>query len=239
MARLRMRDVDMAVLRVWRGRMAGRGLVGRSWSGGGGKRFLFGEGAIDLIAHQLGQLPAQQFGFGGKRVARAGKLDRHDRLDPAWTRSEHHDPIRQRHRLIDVMGDKQNRCAAVAPDIEQEILHLGPCLHVERRERFVHQQDLGPHRQGAGDGHALAHAAGQLIGPLVDRLGQADPRQHLARRAPAGLGAVAADREAEARILPYGEPGKQRGFLENQAALGRGIGDAISKRPDLAAGFFF
>src|SRR5947208_187153 len=68
MARLRMREVDMAVLRIWRGRRAGWDFVRSSWSGGGGKRFLLGEGAIDLVAHQLGQLPAQQFGFGGKRI---------------------------------------------------------------------------------------------------------------------------------------------------------------------------
>src|SRR3977135_1922590 len=94
MARLRMRDVDMAVLRIWRGRPAGRDLVRSSWSGGGGKRFLLGEGAIDLVAHQLGQLPvqhrrgelpAQQFVLGGKRIARARNIDRHDRLDAART----------------------------------------------------------------------------------------------------------------------------------------------------------
>ena len=51
------------MLRIWRGRRAGWDLVRSSWSGGGGKRFLLGEGAIDLVAHQLGQLPAQQFGL--------------------------------------------------------------------------------------------------------------------------------------------------------------------------------
>jgi len=80
------------------------------------------------------------------------------------------------------MGDEQNRRAAVAPDVEQEILHLGPRLHVERRKRLIHQEHLGPHRQRACDGHALAHAARQFVGPLVDRLGQADAGEHLARR---------------------------------------------------------
>src|SRR3981189_621269 len=82
-ARLRTRDVDMAVLRIWCGRPAGWGLVRSSWSGGGGKGFLLSEGAIDLVAPQPGQFPAQQFGFGGKRIAPAGNIDRHDRLDAA------------------------------------------------------------------------------------------------------------------------------------------------------------
>src|SRR3979409_58960 len=85
MARLRTRDVDMAVLRIWRGRPAGWDLVRSSWSGGGGKRFLLGEGAIDLVAHQLGQLPAQQFGFGGKRIARGGESEAAETRDAART----------------------------------------------------------------------------------------------------------------------------------------------------------
>src|SRR5258708_37520245 len=74
MARLRMREVDMAVLRIWRGRRAGWDLVRSSWSGGGGKRFLLGEGAIDLVAHQLGQVPAEQVGLRGELIPRAGDI---------------------------------------------------------------------------------------------------------------------------------------------------------------------
>jgi len=51
---------------------------------------------------------------------------------------------------------------------------------------FIHQEHLGPHRSARADGHALAHAAGQFVGPLVDRLGQADAGEHRARRGPAG-----------------------------------------------------
>ena len=172
--------------------------------------------------------------FGRKRIARAGNIDGHDGFDAAGARREHHDPVGQRHRLVDMMRDEQHRRAAVAPDVEQEVLHLGARLHVERRERLIHQQHLRPHRERARHGDALAHAAGQFVGPLVHRLGQADALQHLARRRLARSTLVAADREAEARILPHGKPGKQRGFLENQAALGRRRVDAIAERPDLA-----
>lgn len=46
-----------------------------------------------------------------------------------------HRAVRERHRLVDVMRDEQNGSAAIAPDIQQEILHARPGLHIQRRER--------------------------------------------------------------------------------------------------------
>src|SRR4051812_16651472 len=97
MARLRMRDVDMRVLRTWADNYRSKK------SGGGGQRFLLGKRAVDLIAHQLGQLPAQALGLRRKRIARPRNVDRHDGLDPARPRREHDDPVRKRDRLIDVV----------------------------------------------------------------------------------------------------------------------------------------
>ena len=53
-----------------------------------------------------------------------GRSIGHDGLDPPGPGGEHHDAVGERHRLVDVMGDEQHRGAAVAPDVEQEVLHL-------------------------------------------------------------------------------------------------------------------
>ena len=43
-------------------------------------------------------------------------------------------------------------------------------LHVQRRKRFVHQQDLRRTEQCAGNRHALAFAAGKLVGGAVEKM---------------------------------------------------------------------
>src|ERR1700693_2107447 len=72
------------------------------------------------------------------------------------------------------MRHKQDRGAGVAPDVDQEILHLGAGLHIERGKWLVHQQSLGPHRQCPCYRDALAHAARQFVGPLVDSFAEPD-----------------------------------------------------------------
>src|SRR5262245_3528719 len=52
-------------------------------------------------------------------------------------------------------------------------------LHVERRERLVHQQHLGPHGKRPSHGDALAHAAGEFVGPLLHGRGEPDALQRL------------------------------------------------------------
>ena len=52
-------------------------------------------------------------------------------------------------------------------DIEQQREHAGLRRHVQRRDRFVEQQDLRLHRQGAGDGDALALPGRELVGVTV------------------------------------------------------------------------
>ena len=58
---------------------------------------------------------------------------------------------------------KSDRLLVVLPDPEQELLHLGAGLAVERAEGLVHQQDLGIVGERAGDRDALHHAAGELL----------------------------------------------------------------------------
>ena len=197
---------------------------------------LLGECAIDLVLQQRGQFDAQREQGRRRQIARSRQVDRHDRLDAAGTRGEDDDPVGERDRLVDMMGDEQHRGLADIPDVEQKALHFDARLDVERGEGFVHQQHFGLHGEGARDGDALAHAAGELVGAPLERIGKADPPQHLTRRLLAFLGRHAAHRKAEADVLPDIQPWEQRCLLEDQAALGRRSGDGFAVRADRARG---
>ena len=174
-----------------------------------------------------------------RQIPRSRQIDRHDRLDAAGARGEYDDPVGERDGLVDMMGDEQHRGLADIPDVEQKALHLDAGLDVESGEGFVHQQDFRLHREGARDGDALAHAAGKLVGALFERIGKADPSQHLTRRLLALLGRHAAHGKTEADVLPDIQPGEQRCLLEDQAALWRRSGDGFAVRADRARGRLF
>ncbi len=61
------------------------------------------------------------------------------------------------------MGDKDNGALLFRLELHQLILHLGTDQRIEGRERFVHQQNIGVDRKGAGKANALTHAAGEFI----------------------------------------------------------------------------
>ena len=62
-----------------------------------------------------------------------------------------------------------------APDLGA---HLLAQLGVQVGERLVHQQHLGLHHQGAGQGHALLLPAGELVGGALLQAGQLHQLQH-------------------------------------------------------------
>src|SRR5437660_10726989 len=74
-ARLRIRLVAIAgfSLKCWR------------------ESFLFGEGAVNFVTQQLGQLDAQGLGVAREEIARPRELDRPDGLDAPRTGRAHHD----------------------------------------------------------------------------------------------------------------------------------------------------
>ena len=116
-------------------------------------------------------------------VARPRQVDRElaDRMRRG-PRRQHDDAIRQRDRLLQVVRDEQDGLAVGRPQVEQLVLHQLTCLDVERRERLVHQQDLGIEDQHLGQRHALAHAAGKLMRIAVLETGEADARQPFVAR---------------------------------------------------------
>ncbi len=97
-------------------------------------------------------------------------------------------------------------------------MHADAGQGVERPERLVGQQELGAADDGAGQGHALLLAAGQLMRPGA----LASAELHLGQ----GLTAACADvgsAKPQHHIVEHALPGQQAGVLEHHRdALGHG-----------------
>ena len=98
--------------------------------------------------------------------------------------------IHDHHVIGDVAHDREivadEEIGEIEPllDVGEEVQHLRLDRHIERRDRLVEHQDVGIEHQGAGDGDALALAAGEHVRIAVVMLGpQADIGHHRARRA--------------------------------------------------------
>ena len=116
---------------------------------------------------------------------------------------------------------KSRRC----PDAEQFRAEVLGGEHVERGERFVHQQHVRFDHERTGEPHSLAHAPGEFLrvggleavetdlvdgplGPFAARLGQHAPCF-----------------EAELDVLADGQPRQQRKGLEHHRHAGVGAGE--------------
>ena len=85
------------------------------------------------------------------------------------------------------MGDEHDG-AAGPPDPFELLVQQVAGDRVERGERLVHQQHRAVLRERAGQGDALAHAAGQLVRALVRGIAQIDQVEQFEGPGPA-LGA--------------------------------------------------
>ena len=89
-------------------------------------------------------------------------------VDASRARGHQHDAAREECRLVDRMRHEHDGAAELLPQRQQVLLQLVAGEFVERRERFVHQQQARPCHQCAGDRNAHAHPAGEL--PRTRRL---------------------------------------------------------------------
>jgi hypothetical protein len=69
-----------------------------------------------------------------------------------------------------VVGDQHDGGTVLGADVLQQTDDLRLHRHVQRRRGFVSHDQLGLGRQRQGNHHALAHAAGELVGIVVDAL---------------------------------------------------------------------
>ena len=164
-------------------------------------------------------------------VSRFGHVER--RTQRLTGPAEHHDPVPQRKRLVHVVRDEDDRGRMGAPGVDEEPLHGGTGLGVQRAERLVHHHRARRPGQAAGQLHALAHPAGQALGQVVAETGEAelvDPA--LGGRTPRGAW-FAAQPQRQFDVGPHRAPRQQRVVLEHHAAVARSRGDfgAVGQHP--------
>ena len=95
---------------------------------------------------------------------------------------QHHDAVADLQRLVDRVGDEQRRLVALAHEAQElRAQALGGHL-IERGEGLVAQDQHGIDGQGPGDGHALAHAAGEGVRIVVLVAGEPELGEPAARR---------------------------------------------------------
>ena len=80
---------------------------------------------------------------------------------------------------------------ALLAQLDDEPHDLARRLGVEGRRGFIHQKNFRVLHQGPANAHPLALAAGQLIGPLIDHMIQADALQQTKYFVDIGLGKLA------------------------------------------------
>ena len=187
-----------------------------------------------LFHHHLAQHALEVVELGGARVAWAGQVDGHVALDGAGTVGHDDGAVGQVDRFLDRVRDEDDGGAEDFPDFQQFILQVAPRQGIQRAERFIHQHDGRIEGQHAGDGHALAHAAGQVFRVAGTEFRQAQhAQQHVDSFLDLGW-RLAGDFQAESDIALDGHPREQRVFLEYHAAVGTGLGDQLAAGQDLA-----
>ena len=136
--------------------------------------------------------------------------------------AQHDHAVGEEQRLVEIVGDQEHgRAGRAAHEAEQLLLQRLPGQRVERAERLVQQQHGRAGDQGAGEGRALRHAAGQRLraGHRRSRRGRPARASPAASRSRSARGQVA--RQAERDIVRTAEPGHQPRLLEHHADLGR------------------
>ena len=65
------------------------------------------------------------------------------------------------------MGHEEHGDSGVAPELANQALHVFARAGIESAEGFVHEQNPRLRDQRLGDGDALLHASGELVGILA------------------------------------------------------------------------
>ena len=91
------------------------------------------------------------------------------------------DAVAEQRRLGEVVGHEQRRHAGLGQHGGELAAAGGAGAGVERGQRLVEQQRRRPPRERAGDGDALALAAGQRARPLVGEVRDAEALEQLER----------------------------------------------------------
>ena len=134
------------------------------------------------------------------------------------------------------MGHQQGGFPLLPDDAVNIRRNRQPGLIVQGGERLIQQQDPGIRRQGADQGAALAHTAGQLPRPLIPEGPQAVALQQAPDPGLVFRRILPPDGQSQGHIVPDAPPGEQLVLLGHEAHLGRGAPQGLSVHGDLPAG---
>ena len=100
-----------------------------------------------------------------------------------------------------VVGDHDYGLAVVAVEFFDDVHDLAAGFDVEVAGRFVGEEDAGVVHEGAGDGDALAFAAGELAGAVLEAVGEAELFEKVYG---AGVKGLVVGAEAEPTVFDHG-----------------------------------
>ena len=164
-------------------------------------------------------------------------LRRAELLDPALV--EDGDPVAQGERLFLVVRDEDEGDADLALQLLELDLHLLSQLEVEGAEGLVEQQGLRLDDGRAGEGDALALAAGELRRPAIRERLEAHAGERLECALRTCLLRHPADAQAVGDVLDHGHVGEERVVLKDGvdvAIEGRALRDVVTEQLDRAGG---
>ena len=215
-------------MRIFSGRSASAASTRRDRRSGGAQAhpvaFERDEGRVDRRDARLDQVDVADEARDPARIRPLVDLDRRPDLRERALMHQG-DAVRDRHRLVLVVGDDHE--GGLQPRLQRFQLEarLLAQLAVERRERLVEQQHLRPLGERACERDALALPAGQLVRPCARRNRTAAPAP--ASRRPARRSRPSAGRPAAARTPHCRRP--------SGAETARSSGTSCSPAADRAA----
>ena len=192
--------------------------------------------ATAQVGHRAHRHQAIDFidqGTHGHRIGAPWAWQRHQHFvaDAAGSAGHDDDAVRHHHGFLDVVRNDQDALggnAVAVPQVKNIVAQGLAGQHIQRRERFVHQQHVGIGHQCSRNPDALAHAAGQFARQGATKAGQAHQVEH-------GIGALfafgrrhALGFQTEFDILLHCQPGKQRERLEHHRHAGGRAVDQIT-----------
>ena len=141
-----------------------------------------------------------------------------------------------------VVGHEHKSQAKAVLERLQLVLHRFTQFQVQRAEGFVQQKDAGFIHKGAGQGHALALAAGQL-GRFAVAVGvKLDKGQHLVGLGEALGAAHTLDHQAIGDVVAHIHMREQGVVLKDGihvAQVGRRVRNILAENADPSSGGFF
>ena len=121
-------------------------------------------------------------------VGMAGMFEQcgHRSLLHPFSGVHHQHAIAHSGHYAQIVGNEQHGRAEIPPQGAQQVQDLGLDGHIQGRGGLIENQHIGLGQQRHGDHHALAHAAGQFMGILVEPargIGDAHRVEHAQGRA--------------------------------------------------------